>query len=252
MKSKTTGVLLAHLNALGFLFNGYRNRDLSKFVEPFQKLILLMPTLTVVKNKVYRARKVDLDKDVDSGKGITMVNGILTGGFDESNSRIAPAEHCNLQRLNRKGEQVFYIAEERDTAINEQKATEKVYLSVAEFDVVSPVRILDFSAYTHEKLNTIITDKMEQDFQEKTDYSARQIYYEFQAFLTILDSNDEYYNISNKICDIIKKDSNIDGIRYWSYYKGHNLGIWRYRPKDYRFVGSNIVPISNFFGKSSE
>ena len=188
-----------------------------------------------------QARKVDLNKDVDSGKGITMVNGILTGGFDEVNSRIAPAEYCNLQRLNRKGEQVFYIAEERDTAINEQKATEKEYLSVAEFDVISPIQILDFSAYTHEELNTVITDKVEQDFQEKTGFSARQLYFEVQKFLTILDSGDEYYNISNKICDIIKKDSNIDGIRYCSFYKGYNLGIWRYRSGDYRFVGSNIV-----------
>ena len=243
MKSKSTGVLAACLNAQGFLFNGYRDRDLSNFVEPFKKLMLLMPVITVPVKRAYRARTIDLDKDVDTGKGITIDGGVLTGGFDEDNSRIAPPEFCSIQRLNRKREQVFYIAEEREVAIAEQKTNVNDYLSIAEFDIIAPVRVLDFSAYTREELIAAITDKMEQKFQDESGISARQLYVEVQKFFTILDSSEEFYNVSNKICDITKSDSRIDGIRYWSYYKGHNLGIWRYRPEDYRFVGSKIIQI---------
>ncbi len=240
MKSKTTGVLTAHLTAQGFLFRGYSDRDLSNFIDPFQKLIKLMPVVNVPVKIVFRTRKINLDKDVDTGKGITMYEGKLVGGFDEENSRIAPPEYCDIQRLNRMGEQVFYIAEERETAIAEQKVTTDEFLSVAEFDVISSPHVLDFSAYTHDEQHSVITDEMEKQFQEETFFSARQLYFELQRFLTILESSEDYYNVSNKICDLIKADGRIDGIRYRSYFNGHNLGIWRYRPEDYVFKGSQI------------
>ncbi len=175
-----------------------------------------------------------------------MNGGVLAGGFDEDNSRIAPPEFCNIQRLNRKGEQVFYIAEERDIAVAEQKANVNDYLSIAVFDIIATVHVLDFSAYTQEELNTAITDKMEQAFQNENGFSARQLYVEVQKFFTMLDSSEDFYNVSNRICDILKSDSRIDGIRYWSYYKGHNLGVWGYKPDDYKFIGSRITQIHSF------
>lgn len=42
MKLDTIGVLAAYLNAKGFLFYCYRDRDLSNFIEPFQNLIKLL------------------------------------------------------------------------------------------------------------------------------------------------------------------------------------------------------------------
>ncbi len=244
MKSNTSGILASHLTGQGFLFNGYRDRDLSNFIEPFQQLLNLMDVTTVSPNRVYRARAINLDEDVDTGKGITMKGGKLIGGFNEENSRIAPPGYCNIQRLNRKGEQVFYIAEERETAIAEQKASANKFLSVAEFDINSYISVYDFSAYTRSELYATITDEMEKRFQDETNFSARQLYVEVQSIFTILESGEDFYNVSNKICDIIKEESRVDGIRYWSYYKGHNLGIWRYRQEDYVFIGSQIVKIS--------
>lgn len=84
----------------------------------FKKLIKLMSVETVSVQKVYRARTVNLVKDVNAGKGIIMKDGNLSGGFDEINSRIAPPEYCKIQKLSREGEQVFYIAEE-GSAISE-------------------------------------------------------------------------------------------------------------------------------------
>ncbi len=240
MKSNTLGVLASQLTAQGFLFNGYRDRDLSNFIEPFQQLLKWMDVAVVSANRVYRARTINLAEDVDTGKGIAMKDGKLVGGFNEENSRIAPSGRCSIQRLNRAGEQVFYIAEEREIAIAEQKASANAFLSVAEFDVKSPVSVYDFSAYTRNELYAVISDEMEKRFQDETTFSARQLYVEVQRFFTILESSEDFYNVSNKICDIIKEEARVDGIRYWSYYMGHNLGIWRYRPEDYVFVGSQI------------
>ena len=240
MKSETSGVLFSHLTAQGFLFNEGKNRDLSKFIEPFAILIQMLPIKKISNIYIYRARTIDKAEDINTGKGISIENGNIVGGFDEDNSRISPAECCKLQRLNRAREQVFYIAEERDTAIKEQKVKDGDMLSIAKFKIVSPVNILDFAAYTHEELHEIVTDEIEQEFQRITNHSARQLYVEVQKFLTILDSTEDFYKVSNKICDLMKKDVRMDGIRYYSYYSGHNLGIWKYRHDDYMFCGSEI------------
>lgn len=240
MSSDVGGVLFAELNTKGLIFNGYRNNDISNFIQPYQQLIQIMSPVVVSAKKVFRARKIDMSKDVGTGKGIYIQNGKLYGGFDESNSRIAPAQYCRLQRLNREKEQVFYIAEESDTAIKEMKPDSGESFSLAEFEINSKIRVLDFSAYTIDEQHDVITDDMENAFQMDTNLSARQLYYGIQKLFTILDSSEEFYNISNIICDLLKSDSRIDGIRYQSYYKGHNLGIWKYRASDYLFRGSTI------------
>lgn len=239
MKSEMTGVLFSHLTAEGFLFNSYRRRDISGFVEPIKYLIGNMPVYKIGKMRVYRARNVR-PEDINAGKGIVKTNGIISGGFDEDNSGIAPSSCCKMQRLNRNGEQVFYIAEEKRTAINEVKLSRNNIYSIASFDIVNSINVLDFAGYTKEDNSTIVTDTVENRMQNNYGLSARQLYTEIQRFLTLLESSQRFYEVSNDICDLFKADSRIDGIRYYSFYSGHNIGIWNYRKCDFIFRGSKV------------
>lgn len=243
MKSNSMGVLTSELTSKGFLFNTMRDRDIDgESKKLFIKLIQKLPRILVKDSKTYRARVVDEEHDVDTGKGITRIGDYLYGGFDKKNSGIAPCEFCSLGRLNREREQVFYLAEEKETALFEQKI-ENGWISVAEFSINSSIRLIDFSAYTHEEQHQIVSDDFENSFFEETQLSARQLYYNVQVFLTILDSSESYYKTSNALIDLVKEEKDVDGIRYRSYCNGHNIGIWKYEPDDYIFCGSRIVKV---------
>lgn len=251
MKSDTISVLFADLFTRGIQFNINNDKDISKIIPPFKKLIRLMPVHTASGMTTYRARRIDLSKDVNTGKGISMIEGKLVGGFDEKNSRRPPAEFCRMQRLNRDHESVFYIAEERYAAIDEVNAPVGDYISVAKFDIVNAgVNILDFSAYTKEEQHIVISDEMEESFYKEEGISARELYCGIQKIFTINDGDMTDYKVSNELCDLIKEETNIYGIRYQSHQaligdknngiQGHNLCIWGERDRYFTFRGSEI------------
>ena len=232
-------VLYSKLNAKAFLHNSYRNLDVTDFIEPFRHLISQMPISLYDKSILYRARKIDLEKDVNTGKGISLVDGILVGGFNKENSGMPKDEYCRIGRMNKNKKAVLYTAEETQTAINELKLNKGEYLSLAEFNLIKPINIIDFSARSREEIDLLINDTMEKRFNDynsdKLRMSARELYYNVQKMFTITDSTQEFYRASNLICDEIKKCCEIDGVRYNSYRGGYNLCVWN------RKAVSNIV-----------
>lgn len=93
----------------------------------------LLDILQTKEKDYYRARPIDLLRNVDKGKGITRIENRLVGGFDSKNSGIASPELCKAGRLNREGETVFYISEDPVTSLMEMKPTSNTYFSLATF-----------------------------------------------------------------------------------------------------------------------
>lgn len=230
--SQIAGITFAQLKMEGFLFDALNNNDIEKYIRIIEKLINIIPKTWIKVKTVYRTRKINVISDIHAGKGIDIINGKIVGGFDSYNSGMAPMNSCKLGRLNRDKERVFYVAEEIITAINEQKTAEGDILSIAKYRINGKVSVLDFAAYSKSELQEVISNDSEKRFLIENGYSARTLYLEIQRFFTVLESNPMYYEVSNKIADIIKNRFDIDGIRYYSYCGGHNIAIWG-RKKDY-------------------
>ncbi len=238
------GSINTQLIAKAFLYDAYRGLEPEQFSEPFQLLLQMMPVLIIPAGKVYRSRTIDLDADVDSGKGITKINDHLAGGFTDEESWVPPIENCKLQRLNRAGEQVLYVAENYETAVREQKAQLGQFVSVAEYEFKTDIPVFDFAAYTHVEQQCIITGEFQKAFYTETELNARQLYFEVQKFLSIMEPWEGYYKVSNALCDLMKKDDRVWGVRYFSSNNGYNLGIWKYEKIDRSFVRSSIVEVN--------
>ncbi len=241
------GSINTQLVAKAFLYNAYRELEAAQFSEPFQLLLQMMPVTIIPARTVYRSRIIDLDADVNTGKGITRDNGRLVGGFNDKESWVPPKEKCKLQRLNRDGEQVLYVAEKYETAVQEQKANYGQFVSVAMYEFKTAIPVFDFAAFNHGEQHGIITDKMQQAFFRETELNARQLYFEVQKFLSVMEPLEGYYLVSNTLCDLMKQDNRVWGVRYYSSNQGYNLGIWKFENIEKYFVESAIVEVDESF-----
>ena len=76
----------AILNNRGLVFNALKGKTIDNLLEPYKKLFKLLPVFETENIEYYRARTVNFEKDVNTGKGIIEINGHLAGAFNEKES----------------------------------------------------------------------------------------------------------------------------------------------------------------------
>lgn len=205
----------------------------------FKNMFNELQIITIDKKVFYRARKIDLDKDVHTNKGICSNESGFVCGFNEENSGVPKKSKCKPGRLNKKGEQVLYIADDQVTAMLEIKSGIREYISLAEFKIKKEFSILDFSANTKEDMDNIFSQSTISEFSNKG-MSIRALFIELQKYLTMPNFSEYGYCVSNVIGDILKEMS-IDGIKYKSFYSsGNNFALWKFSKEDIEFVKSKV------------
>lgn len=233
----------AILNNRGLVFNSLKEKSIDNLIEPYKKLFKLLPVLKTENIEYYRARTVNLEKDVNSEKGIIGINGHLAGAFNEKESGKAPAACCKAGRLNDAGESVFYIGEDLKTVIAEMKPENGSYISVGKFIQKKEFKIFDFSTWLETKINDDYLKKQFQQFTETEELDAEILFCGVELYLTMLDYKEQDYKVSHIIAKALK-ELPIDGVKYMSYFTHkNNIAIWKCDNIDYEFKGSRLFYI---------
>lgn len=184
--------------------------------------------------KLFRAREINVEDYGKKGLDIKAKepdSDYETSGYDECNSVECPLGKSKSGRNNIKGASYLYVALEEITACSEIKPTIRSLISLAEFEVMQPLNIIDFScekAFELElkgefgiSLGTFVTLLM------------------FQYTEPVRDERDYY--ITQVISDYIRKYG-VDGIAYKSFYTwGTNYTIFNSHKNKIQFKGSRIV-----------
>ena len=201
-----------------------------------------MPHFIDAKTILYRARKVDKEKYLvspKSGISVDIVNNAYRfSGFDEYESKEAPLGVSPVGRNNTKGMPYLYVAEDEYTACSEIQPDIHSLISLASFETLVPLRIIDFrEEKTLDELPTMISD-------QASKYSMTQLFTKimFQFSMPVTDSAE--YKASQLLADYIRK-AGFDGIRYMSFRSGGaNLTIFNSHKSKIRFVESKLVMVS--------
>lgn len=178
--------------------------------------------------KLFRARVVDPDEMLyEKGFGIeSETNNLL--GFNETESREPPLGISGSGRNNYRGATYLYLSNKPATACSEIKPKIRQIISLAEFETVKSIRIIDFSSRKHLKkeegfdIGRLITDIMFMYYEPVT-------------------NEDEYY-ATQYLTDYIRK-TGIDGISYRSFYDetGINYTIFNSDHRKIKFCSSRLV-----------
>lgn len=152
-----------------------------------------------------------------------------TTGFDEVNSIECPLGIGGAGRNNVAGMSYLYLAENATTACAEIKTNIRSLISLAQFEVVSPLKIINFSD--------------EKNFDEKQyvihNMSLGTFFTELMFSFTKPDKN--CYTVSQIISDYIRKFG-IDGIAYRSFYTGKtNYTIFNSHKSKIKYISSRIL-----------
>lgn len=200
------------------------DKEKSQFVKE-------VPTGTVL----YRAREIKLDdySNPDMGLNVKAVDGkFITEGFNEKNSIECPIGIGSDGRNNIAGMSYLYVAQDIATACAEIKSTLRNLISVAEFEVISPLKIIDFS--NDDK-------KFSYEINEEYQMSIGQ-------FITLLmfqycqpAVNDMDYKMTQILSDYIRK-MGFDGIMYRSFFTmNNNYTVFNCHKSKIAFKNSRIV-----------
>ena len=199
--------------------------------EEHQQFIKTIPCGTVL----YRAREIKVEEYSKSGNGlnIKIENGkYMTEGFDEKNSIECPLGIGGSGRNNIAGASYLYVAEDVSTACAEIKTTIRSLISIAEFEVKSDMKIVDFS-----------TDDKKFTYSQNEEYQMS-----LGKFITLLMmqycqpiSNTEDYRVTQIISDYIRK-MGYDGILYRSFFTmKNNYTIFNCHKSKIAYKNSRIV-----------
>lgn len=184
---------------------------------------------------LYRAREIKLDdySKPDMGLNVKIADGkFITEGFNEKNSIECPIGIGSDGRNNIAGMSYLYVAQDIATACAEIKSTLRNLISVAEFEVISPLKIIDFS--NDDK-------KFSYEINEEYQMSIGQ-------FITLLmfqycqpAVNDMDYKMTQILSDYIRK-MGFDGIMYRSFFTmNNNYTIFNCHKSKIAFKNSRIV-----------
>lgn len=176
-----------------------------------QQFIKSIPTGTIL----YHAREIDVEEysKAENGLNIKIVNNeYVTEGFNEKNSIECPLGMGGVGRNNIAGTSYLYVAEDVATACAEIKSTIRSLISVAEFEVKSALKIVDFS-----------TDDKKFTYKQNDEYQMS-----LGRFITLLMmqycqpvSNKDDYRVTQIVSDYIRK-MGYDGILYRSFFTMKN------------------------------
>lgn len=210
--------------------------------------ILLRPETKAFKIKLekdydelYRSRKLPYERLSDETSGISFIsdrnnlNNYYMTGYDCYGSKEAPLTKSPDGRNNINGVSYLYLAKDEYTACAETRPDDKSLLSVAQFKILQPLLLIDFSK-----------DYVLPEFDElKSQYDispARLLTSIMCQFSHPITNSDDYY-ASQYIADYIRK-FRVDGIAYRSSCtNGINYTIFNSGNTYIQFVSSKIVNV---------
>lgn len=177
--------------------------------------------------KLYRARLVD-PRDLNANKGIGF-SGDNIMGFNETESREPPLGEGCPGRNNIEGASFLYVADKEATACAEVKPGIRQIISLAEFETIEDMSIIDF----HSK------KRFDKDADK---VNLNRLFTHIMGIYCLPVSNDADYYASQYLSDYIRK-SGIDGISYSSYYDegGINYTIFNSDRRRIKFCGSRLM-----------
>jgi hypothetical protein len=184
---------------------------------------------------LYRARKIRTEEYEKSDTGLNIRvenNQFITTGFNEKNSVECPIGIGFDGRNNAAGASYLYAAEDMATACAEIKTNLRSLISVAEFEVKSPLTVIDFS----------------KDDKKFTHNRNDEYGMSLGRFITLLmleycqpASSKEDYKVTQIISDYIRK-MGFDGIIYRSFFTmKNNYTIFNCHRSKIAFKQSRIV-----------
>lgn len=228
--------MLSLLSINGFEQNAMNKYELdgnAKQIIDAIKYVISNMRVSILKRekKMYRARAINLVSDVDKQHGFNNgENGKITG-FNEKESGKPPKVLVNAGRANHKWESVLYLASDKYTALSETRSEIQEGISVATYEVLSDLRVLDFS---------LDSCKLMETFDEKNSlikcYDPHEIYVLIQKIMTLPWENERTYYISNMVVDMAK-ELDINGIVYESFYgTGYNIALWQYEDNELQYL----------------
>lgn len=181
---------------------------------------------------LYRAREISAE-NIDEKFGISVVlsenNIYQTTGFNESNSIECPLGIGEAGRNNVAGMSYLYLAEDAATACAEIKSNIRSWVSLAQFEIVSPLKIINFSE--EKSFNT--------ELYEVHNMSLGTFFTELMFSFSKPDKNS--YAVSQIISDYIRKFG-IDGIAYRSFYTDKtNYTIFNSHKSKIKYINSRIL-----------
>lgn len=184
---------------------------------------------------LYRARGIDVEEysKAENGLNIKIVNNeYVTEGFNEKNSIECPLGMGGVGRNNIAGTSYLYVAEDVATACAEIKSTIRSLISVAEFEVKSDLKIVNFS-----------TDDKKFAYKQNDEYQMS-----LGRFITLLMmqycqpvSNKDNYRATQIVSDYIRK-MGYDGISYRSFFTiKNNYTIFNCHKNKIAYKNSRIL-----------
>ena len=177
--------------------------------------------------KLFRARIVKPNELIlEKGFGF---NGNDILGFNETESREPPLGLSKLGRNNTKGSTYLYLSNRKATACAEVKPGIRQIISLAEFETVDNMKIIDFSSKKH----------LDKDVEK---VNLNSLFTEIMGMYCVPVSNDNEYYATQYLSDYVRK-TGIDGISYSSYYdeKGVNYTIFNSDHRRVKFCGSRLI-----------
>lgn len=190
------------------------------------------------KGKVfYRARFV---KPPYRGKGDsfivhnsdTILEHTTISGYDEENSKEPSLGHSSSQRASMKNASYLYLAEDSYTACSEIKTPQRSVISVARFEALKDLRVIDFFDWK-QNAGSFTEESNEMKYRIITGLIA------FAFSVPIIDEK-EYY-VTQYIADLIRKYG-VDGIVYTSFYSNkQNYVMFNCAPNAIKFIDSELV-----------
>lgn len=179
------------------------------------------------RKKLYRARVVNPD-DLNLKKGFGYNERDLLG-FNETESREPPLGLSCPGRNNIKGSSYLYLSNKITTACAEVKPGIRRIISLAEFETVETIKIIDFASKKHLDKNV-----------EKI--NLNRLFTEIMGLYSLPVIKDEEYYATQYLSDYIRK-TGVDGISYSSYFddKGINYTIFNSDHRKIKYCGSKLM-----------
>ena len=222
MKINTKDALLSKLMINQFLFETLKSYNTDVNTRFIKQCLNACKVVECDINPCYRARSIEDNEEIIFDEGIPQ------NGFDPKGSGVAPIEKCDIGRVNKKREQVLYVASDVKTAIEELKSTCSYY-SVASCIFPKGVYVYDFSLITEKEI-------LEFSRQQRPLWKQQSVmpwdcvlfsFLLFQRVFTMPFYAEEEYLVSRKLASWLKADRKVSGMKYRSYYtKGINMAIW--------------------------
>jgi hypothetical protein len=165
------------------------------------------------------------------------IDGDILKGFDEADSREAPLGKSSEGRNNIHGVGYFYCSKKEITACVEIKPNPDEMISVAKFETVKDLNMIDFTAE-----NKMILPKKLYDKKGKKFINLNTLFIDIMSNYFKPVSDPQKYAATQFLSDYIRK-TGVDGICYRSYYDkdGINYVIFNSHHQNIKFIESHII-----------